>query len=511
LVLHSAGSNGYREPDSYFDRGVGVAIFPRDDAFNDGTRDPYTGQTRFHSGWYGYATNGVAVNHTERRLIRYLRLALEDADLKIDPARVYVRGTSMGGGGALHLAYHYPHLFAAAAPTIGWVDPDAWSRGIWAKEFGEPPARMPVNAQGGPSWWDWQNMAWMVDNWPGRLPPVLHTFRKDDDIIDERAYPALLEKTEKSAQGQISQWQDGGHRGFSLKENAEFLRFRRDEAYPAFSDAASSDPFAAQEGQRNLNLDWSSRHRDLFPGEADAIADSLSGFAMTFKSMAADAQVDVTPRNTQRFHPLPGDTVRWVNRAQSGGALLDSGTAVADARGLVTARIRVIAAGNRLSLACAACGAPSRRALLKGFILPEINPLPVGAVDHARKTVTLTVPGQVDIASLRPHVEHTGSSLQPASGAAVDFSSPVEYKVTGSGAEAVYTVEIKRGPVSIRRKRDIPDLRKPDGRKSKPSTGGAMRPRNQGNPMLLGPDASGDWYSANGRMQAVFPPQSTFP
>ena len=34
----------------------------------------------------------------------------------IDPARIYLLGHSMGGGGTIHLATKYPDLWAAAAP-----------------------------------------------------------------------------------------------------------------------------------------------------------------------------------------------------------------------------------------------------------------------------------------------------------------------------------------------------------------------------------------------------------
>lgn len=502
LVLHSAGNNGYREPDSYFDKGVGVAIFPRDLCFTSDQKDPYTNSDRFHSGWFGYGQGNVAVNSTERRLMRYVNLALGDPALKVDKARVYVRGTSMGGGGSLHLAYHHPHAFAAAAPTIGWVDPDAWARGNWVKFFGPPENRMPVNAPGGPSWWDWQNMAFLVESWPGRLPPIIHTYRKDDDIINEASYPGLLEKTEARRQAQISRWQDGGHRAFGLDNNADFLRFRLDEAYPAFAGASSSDAFSVQEGQRNVNLDWSSRHHDLFAGSADAIADSVGGFAMTFKSLAADAEASVTIRNAQQFLPFPGDTVKWTNRAQAGSSLLDSGTAVADAEGLLTARIKVTAAGNRLQLLCAACRQPARRALIREFLLPDLNPLPLGVINQVTRTIALTVPAGTDLKALRPRIAILGDAVTPASGQAVDFSAPSTYKVTAGGTETLYTVEVKRGPVSLKRRMGNRDGRKGAGGGGGPV--GPVRPRGQG-AVYVGPDSEGNFYSPSGRAQ---PPQT---
>ncbi|MDM5337090.1 prolyl oligopeptidase family serine peptidase [Fictibacillus enclensis] len=48
--------------------------------------------------------------------------------LKVDPARVYVTGLSMGGAGTWKLAIEYPDLFAAAAPVCGTSFPEKADR-----------------------------------------------------------------------------------------------------------------------------------------------------------------------------------------------------------------------------------------------------------------------------------------------------------------------------------------------------------------------------------------------
>ncbi|WP_409347015.1 prolyl oligopeptidase family serine peptidase [Paenibacillus sp. MBLB4367] len=45
------------------------------------------------------------------------------SSLRIDSARVYVTGFSMGGNGAWDLAAHAPDRFAAVVPLSGWYDP----------------------------------------------------------------------------------------------------------------------------------------------------------------------------------------------------------------------------------------------------------------------------------------------------------------------------------------------------------------------------------------------------
>lgn len=49
-------------------------------------------------------------------------------DYKIDPARIVVRGFSMGGASTWHLATHFPGLWAAAAPGAGFAETAAYNK-----------------------------------------------------------------------------------------------------------------------------------------------------------------------------------------------------------------------------------------------------------------------------------------------------------------------------------------------------------------------------------------------
>ena len=46
-----------------------------------------------------------------------------------DPSRIYLTGHSMGGHGTWHLGVHYPHLFAAIAPSAGWISFQSYAGG----------------------------------------------------------------------------------------------------------------------------------------------------------------------------------------------------------------------------------------------------------------------------------------------------------------------------------------------------------------------------------------------
>ncbi|MCR1027068.1 DUF5018 domain-containing protein, partial [Cellulophaga baltica] len=57
--------------------------------------------------------------------------------------------------------------------------------------------------------------------------------------------------------------------------------------------------------------------------------------------------------------------------------------------------------------------------------------------------ITVTLPSTTDVTALEPTVTHTGVSINPASGVAQDFTSPVDYTVTAAdGTTQVYTVTV---------------------------------------------------------------------
>jgi len=57
--------------------------------------------------------------------------------------------------------------------------------------------------------------------------------------------------------------------------------------------------------------------------------------------------------------------------------------------------------------------------------------------------ITVTVPFGADVESLTPSITHTGASVSPASGAARDFTFPVDYTVTAAdGTTKIYTVTV---------------------------------------------------------------------
>lgn len=72
-----------------------------------------------------------------------------------------------------------------------------------------------------------------------------------------------------------------------------------------------------------------------------------------------------------------------------------------------------------------------------------INDIYQGSIDQNTKSITVYVPGTVDVTNLVPTVTYsTNATVTPASGVVQNFSSPVTYQVINNSAESTYTVTV---------------------------------------------------------------------
>ena len=72
-----------------------------------------------------------------------------------------------------------------------------------------------------------------------------------------------------------------------------------------------------------------------------------------------------------------------------------------------------------------------------------VNDIYTGIINQDDKTITVYVPGSVDVRNLVPTIEYSvNASITPLSGTATDFSSPVTYTVTNNTAESKYVVTV---------------------------------------------------------------------
>jgi len=77
------------------------------------------------------------------------------------------------------------------------------------------------------------------------------------------------------------------------------------------------------------------------------------------------------------------------------------------------------------------------------------NPAATGAINETAKTINVSVPHGTSVTSLTPTITYTGASISPASGAAQNFTNPVNYTVTAEdGSTQTYTVTVTVGSAS---------------------------------------------------------------
>ena len=212
LFLHSHQSNAVQTPADWIDQSIpGIYIHPLDVAYENGLIDPVTGKGRNASRWMGYKdAAGIFQPVTMDRVVRYTQWVLTQTQRwNPDPNRVYVRGGSMGGGGAQKLALHHPTLFAAGVATTGWIDLAAWD-----------PARSDCQAgvrwrtATGPLCTDMHDSVYLAKSLTGRRPPLFLTWNSNDNIVSPARYPEFISVLEAAGHGHQSDWRAMEHFGF---------------------------------------------------------------------------------------------------------------------------------------------------------------------------------------------------------------------------------------------------------------------------------------------------------
>ena len=254
LNLHSAGANGAHEPpDEIFSNDPtnpgrvipGIYVSPNDIAFFNGLVDPLTGQERYYSKWIGYQdANGIYQPVTADRVVRYVQWALQQtAKWTPDPTRVYVQGASMGGGGAMKLAWLYPTVFAAGISTTGWVNDPG---------LGDCVPGVRWKTATGPLCTDMLDNVYLAQTVQTPVPPLFLTWSSDDQMASPARYPALLAAMEATRKPYQAEWRMQGHFGFWLAGDPHLAyRVGQPPAVGAAIGSALSSPTGAR---RNINL-----------------------------------------------------------------------------------------------------------------------------------------------------------------------------------------------------------------------------------------------------------------
>lgn len=311
--------------------------------------------------WYGYNSNlggdltkGINHNYTEWRLLYTMDFVRRK--WSIDDNRVYLRGSSMGGTGAVAFGLRHPEIFAAIFANVPQVNPAmdniGWSQQNIEKYCGTRAEAVKTNE--GVNVWERLNTTKYVSENHGDFPFLRTINARDDQVLKWPQIPGFLKALNDSHHGFVSGWGLGMHniqpsQVPAVVKDFDIFRIRKNESFPAFSNSSTNDDPGVGDpkvgivtGQMGGGFDWKilADTPDAWESEIKVIADGK-----------VEAVTDITPRRLQQFKPKSGQQYQWTITDHAGG-LTDRGTVTADQWGLITVpQVKVTSTGCRIRIA----------------------------------------------------------------------------------------------------------------------------------------------------------------
>lgn len=284
--------------------------------------------------WFGYACKPQLAAHDDVRFYPYTEnqlawiVAWAVKYYEADPNRVTMGGSSSGGVGSFNVGMHHPELFSAVYPTTARV------RKVPAISLDRQLAKgaSVLMDDGKTDYADRANGPKFVSEHTRDLPFVGWAVGRRDYAATWQEQIDMVRAMTAAKHGFAFSWNNGDHSGGGaasqqIQKWYPSEVFARNLSYPALGNSSinqnmgGGDPADGDlEGGINLGFRWK-----------DVVDESGRWSVSLANELAKDAMtVDVTPRRCQQFKPRPGDAIRWANSTG------DTGTAVADAHGLVT-------------------------------------------------------------------------------------------------------------------------------------------------------------------------------
>lgn len=465
VSLHAYNEGARFVPQAEFDW-QSIQLFVDDPGADRGTQ---------HTWWYGFAadhnyqtdgpvpTAGVVANFTQQRVLKAVDELITRADVNVDTSRIHAVGHSMGGSGALSFGIHYGHVFSGIYASQGMTDysssplfQDEFAR-LWGTQSANlliensgPHAEQIAawNADGTATGvWDWLDHGEQLLRRRGdEFALLMFGHGKDDDVIDWETQgrdfvvdveAANVAFTSEQRDNWDHTWMGFGFAPHTLTTDGYpdlgRWKYRGDISQVAFSQASgsSSTPVGPVGTDTwNLDLDWSTAG-NLWD---QAIVDTTDRYEVSVRSLSGTQTASVTPRNLQQFSVSPGEAVVWQSVSLSTGEVLQSGTAAADADGLVTlSAVQVQPGGTRVIIARASAADP----------FPVVEPpadMPAdppedGATDGQDPVMVPPVPPQMDPQAERyvATADTVVSSSELPTGNAGGMQTLSVYSVEGGG------------------------------------------------------------------------------
>jgi hypothetical protein len=369
-------------------------------------------------------SDGVFVPYTENRILHAVGVAQDRYN--IDGNRIYLRGGSMGGTGAMGLGLKHPEVFASVTATVGcpnWrlniheID-DAYGvvREGWRSEGNKLWGRQgeAVLHENGTPIWNWMNAGWYAKNHADQDMPFLSMANgKLDGSIVFFPHAQFYNDMREAGHAFVADFFDGGHSSGSAFD-PRFATLLKNESIPALKNVSldgdpgsiheptgmtavvSNDPLAfTGDPKGTINgyrlLEWS---RSLKPfsktDAADDLVDLPSRYEMAFRvepsSPHPQAFIDITPRKLQQFVVTTAKAYYWENKNLSDNQIIQNGVAIAHGNGLITIpgfEVRQSQMGNKLIITPAAGQEP---------IQPVLHPIGDKLIGQG-ETLVFTIDG----------------------------------------------------------------------------------------------------------------------
>ncbi len=280
--------------------------------------------------WYGCnqwiydvekVKEGVVVNYTEEHLLYLVRWAQQY--FGTDPNRTYIRGKSMGGSGAISMAFHHPDVFATVysdVPVVAYTSRtgrDGKSNlhrldGLCGRICDET-----VMSSEGIPVMERMNSERIVLESRKELPFLVLCNGRTDGSIPWINNPSFYRALNKARRGFACYWNNGAHAmGFSVPEDIGSFYSLQPEmplgtSFPAFSNFSDNCNPGNGEKDDGDKIGW--MNRGIYWTDIKETEDSWS-ISLQTKGyfLPTKVFVDLTPRRLTRFHIAPNEEM-FVN------------------------------------------------------------------------------------------------------------------------------------------------------------------------------------------------------
>ena len=363
LMPHAYGERMRMEPSAEFG-------WPCIEVFLDDPGGGAPGE-RFQTWWYGFAadhnyqtqgsvpTAGRVENFTEQRVLK----AIDEISsmFNVDTLRIHSQGHSMGASGSLSLGMRYANVFSGifgSEPMTNYASSPLFQNDysvLWGSQAANLPIvnngvhAGPIKKYDGMGVYNWMNHHEQLVNRRGEPMAFLMVGHgKADDVIDwatqGRPFIAALNAGNVGYSAEQRFGWDHNWMSFNFSLDTMFSpadgglsawAYPRNVSFPGISRATGSGPEVPGTTGTNFynmqfewSVPWNHFHTD--------IVDTVTRYEISIKSNTVVQTANVTPQRRQAFNPVPGASVTWQNINNATGQVVQSGTLIVDADGLVT-------------------------------------------------------------------------------------------------------------------------------------------------------------------------------